>query len=211
MGAVAIVFAWALPLLSSAATGEAPTSVSPPTPEASRAMFERFKGLAGTWDGKSTKDWEETLRYEVIAGGSTVLETSVNAHPDQTMATAFHMDGDRLMLTHYCMAKNQPRLVATGFADGGRTVVFTFKDGGKDARAERAAPGAQGAVLGGYFVIGAKDYEAALAIARSSASEARGHDRGARDRGDLTGGGGGASPTGRVSLISGSLVLRSSG
>ena len=128
MRAVAIVFASALPLMSSAA-GEEPISVAPPTPETSRAVFERFKGLSGTWDGKSTKGWEETLRYEVIAGGSTVLETSVNAHPNEAMATAFHMDGDRLMLTHYCMAKNQPRLEATGVADGGRTVVFTFKDG----------------------------------------------------------------------------------
>jgi hypothetical protein len=128
MRAVAIVFASALPLMPSAA-GEEPRSVAPPTPETSRAVFERFKGLSGTWDGKSTKGWEEMLRYEVIAGGSTVLETSVNAHPNERMATAFHMDGDRLMLTHYCMAKNQPRLEATGFADGGRTVVFTFKDG----------------------------------------------------------------------------------
>ena len=129
MRAAAIVFASALPFLSAGAGGEVPTSVTPSTPKASRAMFERFKGLTGTWDGKSTKGWEETLRYEVIAGGSTVLETSVDAHPNEKMATAFHMDGDRLILTHYCMAKNQPRLVATGFADGGRTVVFTFKDG----------------------------------------------------------------------------------
>jgi hypothetical protein len=129
MRAAAIVIASALPFLSSGAAGEVPTSVTAPTPEASRAIFERFKGLTGIWDGKSTKGWEETLRYEVIAGGSTVLETSVDAHPDQMMATAFHMDGDRLMLTHYCMARNQPRLEATGFADGGRTVVFTFKDG----------------------------------------------------------------------------------
>lgn len=129
MRAAAIVFASALPLVSPGFAGEVTTSVSPPTPEASRAMFERFKALAGTWEGRSTRGWEETLRYEVIAGGSTVLETSVDAHPGEAMATAFHMDGDRLMLTHYCMARNQPRLEATGFADGGRTVVFTFKDG----------------------------------------------------------------------------------
>ena len=45
------------------------------------------------------------------------------------MATTFYLDGDRLMLTHYCVAKNAPRLEATAFADGGRTVVFTFVDG----------------------------------------------------------------------------------
>lgn len=129
MRTATLVVVSALLLGRSGVAGEEPKAVTPPTPELSRAVFERFKGLSGAWDGKSTRGWEESLRYEVIAGGSTVLETSVNAHPDQTMATAFHMDGGRLMLTHYCMAKNQPRLEATGFADGGRTVVFTFKDG----------------------------------------------------------------------------------
>ena len=39
------------------------------------------------------------------------------------------MDGDRLLLTHYCVAKNQPRLMATEFSANGDTVTFTFLDG----------------------------------------------------------------------------------
>ena len=113
----------------SAAVSRTFAPLAPASPETARAAFERFRALAGTWEGRSTKGWEETLRYQVIAGDSVVLETSFEAHPGEEMATAFHMDGDRLMLTHYCMAKNQPRLEATGFEDGGRTVVFTFKDG----------------------------------------------------------------------------------
>ena len=93
-----------------------------------RAGFERLKSLAGTWEGRSTKGWVETLRYEVIASGSTVLETSKGAHPGETMVTAFYLDGNRLMLTHYCVARNQPRLAATEFTDDGRTVIFTFVD-----------------------------------------------------------------------------------
>jgi hypothetical protein len=107
----------------------APAATVPATPELSKAAFERLKALAGDWDGRSTKGWEETLQYRTIAGGTTVLETSFNAHPGQEMATAFYLDGDRLMLTHYCMAKNAPRLEATAFADGGKTVYFTFVDG----------------------------------------------------------------------------------
>ncbi len=109
--------------------GEDPAGTVPATPELARAAFARFQSNDGNWIGKSTKGWEETLRYRTIAGGSTVLETSFDAHPGQEMATAFYLDGDRLMLTHYCMAKNAPRLEATAFGDGGRTVVFTFVDG----------------------------------------------------------------------------------
>lgn len=106
-----------------------PPGTVPATPELSRAAFARFKASDGRWVGKSTKGWEETLEYRTIAGGSTVLETSFDAHPGQEMATTFYLDGDRLMLAHYCVAKNAPRLEATAFADGGRTVVFTFVDG----------------------------------------------------------------------------------
>jgi len=101
-----------------------------PAAQAARDAFAHIQALAGNWEGRSTKGWTETLRYQVIAGGSAVLETSVDAHPGETMATVFHMDGDRLILTHYCVARNQPTLEATSFSNGGRTVTFTFRDGG---------------------------------------------------------------------------------
>jgi hypothetical protein len=93
-----------------------------------QAAFRRFQALQGSWKGASTKGWEEVVQYRAIAGGSAVLQTSFDAHPDETMATVFHLDGDRLLLTHYCVARNHPRMMATGFADGGRTVTFTFLD-----------------------------------------------------------------------------------
>jgi hypothetical protein len=92
------------------------------------AAFERFKALAGTWIGRSTKGWEDEVAIDVIAGGSVVRNTSFNAHPGETMLTLFHMDGDRLMLTHYCVARNQPRMVATRFEEEGRKVAFDFLD-----------------------------------------------------------------------------------
>ena len=126
------IIAAAVSLVSVLAAGgaAAPTAPARPTGDEARAAFERIRSLAGTWEGRSTKGWAETIRYQVIAGGSAVLETSFEAHPGEEMATVFHMDGDRLVLTHYCVAKNQPRLEATSITDGGRTVVFTFKDGG---------------------------------------------------------------------------------
>ncbi|HSE99074.1 MAG TPA: hypothetical protein VLD57_12470 [Blastocatellia bacterium] len=94
-----------------------------------RAAFELFKKLEGNWKGRSTKGWEEKSSFKTIAQGSVVVGTSFDAHPNETMMTMYHMDGDRLMLTHFCVAKNQPRLVATSFADGGKTITFTFLDG----------------------------------------------------------------------------------
>jgi len=126
--AIVVFFGFLAAAGASAADGGMGATV-PSTPDLARAAFARFRALEGTWEGKSTKGWTESLRYEPIAAGSTVLELSLDAHPGEAMATAFYLDGDRLLLTHYCVAKNQPRLEATAFADGGRTVVFTFKDG----------------------------------------------------------------------------------
>lgn len=103
----------------------------PPPPERARAAFERIKQLAGEWDQRSTKEWQGAATVRVIGGGSAVMVTSnVDPHPasDETMVTVFHMDGDRLMLTHYCVARNQPRLVATSISEDGRAIEFDFRD-----------------------------------------------------------------------------------
>jgi hypothetical protein len=97
-------------------------------PAMAKATFERLAHLEGRWIGHSTRGWTETVNYQVIAGGSAVVETSFDAHPGETMLTIFHLDGDRLLLTHYCVAGNQPRLVASTFDNGGKTVTFTFLD-----------------------------------------------------------------------------------
>lgn len=110
-----------LPLLLAAEPTTAPLSPA-------RAAFERFKALDGQWIGRSTKGWEERSTVRVIAGGSCVMQTSFDAHPNETMVTMFHMDGPDLILTHYCVAKNQPRLKATKFGEDGMTVTFTFMD-----------------------------------------------------------------------------------
>jgi hypothetical protein len=100
-----------------------------PTADDARAAFDRFKALEGKWRGKSTKGWEEESTYRVIAGGSAVLGTSFDAHPGETMATLFTLNDGALELTHYCVAKNAPRLRATKFTEAGRVVEFTFVDG----------------------------------------------------------------------------------
>jgi len=90
--------------------------------------FELFKKLDGRWIGRSTKGWTEDITFRTIAKGSVVVENSFDAHPNETMMTMFHLDGSRLLLTHYCVAGSQPRLAATAFDDNGRTITFTFLD-----------------------------------------------------------------------------------
>lgn len=61
------------------------------------------------------------------AGGSVVLEDMFPGTPHE-MVNMYHMDGSRLVLTHYCAAGNQPRM---RFEKTGRSGELRFAfDGG---------------------------------------------------------------------------------
>ncbi|MCI0447213.1 hypothetical protein L0244_02590 [bacterium] len=90
-------------------------------------LFSQLKKLKGTWQGHSSKGWENTTNYRVIARGSVVMATSeFKDEPGEGMASLFHMDSDRLLLTHYCEAGNVPVLQASSIEDDGRKITFEF-------------------------------------------------------------------------------------
>ena len=108
-----------------------------PAAEQARARFEKFKALAGEWTGTSGHGdgpkQESTFRYAVTAGGSAVIETLFVGTPKE-MVTVFHLDGNKLVLTHYCMLANQPRMTAN--PDGTATTVSFEYSGGSNIKSK---------------------------------------------------------------------------
>src|SRR5438128_7045858 len=83
-----------------------------------KALFARLTKLEGKWTARSTKGWTETNTYDVAAKGSVVVNRSFfEGEANDGMMTTFYLDGDRLLLTHYCEARNQPTLVAATIDD----------------------------------------------------------------------------------------------
>jgi hypothetical protein len=77
------------------------------------ACFARMKQLVGDWVIKDESGKEVVaLRYKVTAGGSALQEIDFPG-TDHEMISLYHMDGDSLVLTHYCHLGNQPKLKAT--------------------------------------------------------------------------------------------------
>jgi hypothetical protein len=86
--------------------------------------FDQLKSLAGSWQGKNPQGRPVQVSYRVTAGGSALMS---EIEGEENMITMFHLDGDRLLMTHYCGAGNQPRMKASASPDG-RTITFEFLD-----------------------------------------------------------------------------------
>jgi hypothetical protein len=91
--------------------------------------FDSIKALAGNWEGKTQMSDPIQVSFRLTAGGSAVMSEIVSHMngKSEDMITMFNMDGERLLLTHYCAAGNQPRMKASASADG-KTLTFDFID-----------------------------------------------------------------------------------
>jgi len=87
--------------------------------------FDQLKSLAGSWEGTLDGDTLH-ISLRVTSRGNALMHEMKGNGPDDPI-TMFNLDGDRLMLTHYCDAGNQPRMLATASPDG-KTIVFDFKE-----------------------------------------------------------------------------------
>jgi hypothetical protein len=96
---------------------------------AAAAGLEKLKGLEGEWidaDGAFGKKGAVAVTYKVTSGGKTVIETLAVNTPEE-MATVYHVDGNELVLTHYCSGGTQPRMRSRGLS--GNTMAFDFEGG----------------------------------------------------------------------------------
>lgn len=113
---------------ASYADDKAPTSLpTPPT----NASFEKLKKLAGTWmiadkDGKPTDQIASIVK--VTSGGSAVHETIFPGQPME-MISVYTVDGSDLVMTHYCVLGNQPRMKADPKSPANQ-IVWKFTGGG---------------------------------------------------------------------------------
>jgi hypothetical protein len=90
------------------------------------AAYARLKTLVGEWEA-DTGMGKVHVSYELIAGGTSLVEKE-SGEKMPAMLTVYYLDGDRLLLTHYCMAGNQPRMQARAFNAETGEVAFEFLD-----------------------------------------------------------------------------------
>ena len=130
-----VVFATAvLGLLETAAAcPEEPGKPTQARESAGVAALARLAALAGEWEGSAEWTGARTdrgpmnARYFTTGNGSAVVESLlVGGAP--IMTTVYHTDGPDLRMTHYCGARNQPRLKASKIDLAAGAIDFAFVD-----------------------------------------------------------------------------------
>ena len=119
-------------LLFVAFLGSPPSNSTPASttgPDA-RAAFAKLESLSGKWESTDAAGKKSRVQYEEIAANSAVVErfASEEMGAENAMITVYYLDGGRLLLQHYCMAKNQPRLQADAFDAARNELHFDFLD-----------------------------------------------------------------------------------
>ncbi len=90
------------------------------------AGFEKLKSLVGEWQGTGPHG-KVNVSYQLISGGSALMEI-LDPISEPSMTTIYHLDGDKLAMTHYCSIGNQPRMQAEVPAGEIGEFNFTFVD-----------------------------------------------------------------------------------
>jgi len=111
-------------------------------PQASAQLaFDRLKTLAGNWKGQAAMGPQPGMNapvrvsLRVTSGGAALMHEMVPegrsddpSRGDDDPITMLYIDGDRLILTHYCdSGKNRPRMGGKLSPDS-KTVEFDFLD-----------------------------------------------------------------------------------
>ena len=114
------------------------------------AAFKKLKTLVGSWTGKTARDEkkeeakkehedampdEVSVTFKLTGAGSALVETQFPGMAHE-MVSVYHLDRKELRMTHYCAARNQPRLKLDRAKSTPDEFVFVF-DGGTNFDPEK--------------------------------------------------------------------------
>lgn len=90
-------------------------------------LFERLKALEGKWRiAEPARDTE--VSFKVMSNGSALVETW-QMSATRSSITIYVLDGERLIVTHYCPQGNAPRLAYVDTDKKSGVHRFEFLDG----------------------------------------------------------------------------------
>jgi len=107
---------------TSAAQANAHSTMAPGT---GSPGFDKLKTLVGEWEGKAQDGARVNVSYRLVSNGTALMET---LHPtgESEMVTVYTADCDRVAVTHYCNANNQPHMRTAPVSGNPQKFDFPF-------------------------------------------------------------------------------------
>lgn len=81
------------------------------------ALLSAVTALEGRWQAEGPDGATKLTEFAVIAGGSAVRENMMPGD-EHEMTNMYALDGNSLVMTHYCAGGNQPRMRASSIENG---------------------------------------------------------------------------------------------
>lgn len=96
------------------------------------SLLSTLSALEGRWKTTEPHGQAQSTEFTVTSAGSAVREVMMPGEESE-MVNMYALDGDALVLTHYCAGGNQPRMRATSVEHGRMSFVA---DGVADLKSE---------------------------------------------------------------------------
>lgn len=103
-----------------------PLSVKAEATTPARASFAKLKQMLGDWRKEDGDRKTFYISFQETANGSVLIENWIRKGKSHSL-TIYHLDGEKLLATHYCPQENQPRL-KLDIPTKEDAVAFTFQD-----------------------------------------------------------------------------------
>ena len=94
------------------------------------AAISKLRALAGEWQGQDAEGNQVKSSFVPIASDTAVMETLTMPQEKDDMVTLYSLDGDSILLMHYCPTNNQPRMRAVPSGMLIKELVFSFQGAG---------------------------------------------------------------------------------
>ncbi len=93
------------------------------------AGFQKLQTLVGDWEGKDQQGNAVKTNFKLIVSNTALMETLTASGMDE-MVTLYSLDGNSIVLLHYCPTNNQPRMRAIPPPGDIKELVFSFEGAG---------------------------------------------------------------------------------
>jgi hypothetical protein len=90
----------------------------------SEAVFRQLVSLVGAWE--AVQDGVPVIETYTLTANGSALMVETKPDNDPAMITMFTVNGDHLIATHYCAARNQPQMETGIPEDLGKGVTFSL-------------------------------------------------------------------------------------